>query len=519
MSPTPAPPRPSILLITSDQHRGDCYGFAGRNIRTPHLDLLRSQGTWLRNCITPNVVCQPARASMLTGLLPMTHGVADNGIDLAESSGARGFAARLSQAGYRSAFIGKAHFSTYKTYAPTGRPENIEGSARFGPGWFGPYMGFEHVEMMLIGHNWFLPEAPPRGLHYERWYHGDGLGELKHRLYRTALAPDTGTPQTFHSALPVAWHNSTWVGDRAIEFLRGHARDRVPDQPFVLWTSFPDPHHPFDAPQPWSRLHAPADVDLPAHRTRDLERRPWWHRAALETPPGDREGFRQIREQYSRMPVLDERQLREVTANYYGMISLIDHNVGRILAVLHELGLERDTLVVFTSDHGDWLGDHGLMLKGPMMYDGLLRVGAIVRGPAVPAGATVFDPASTLDLAATFADYAGLGACGGPGHGTSWRGLLERRQGRDFALNEWRLGPARCGVELDLRTVRTRRWRMTLEQASGSGELYDLENDPHELDNRFDDPGCARVRREHTEMIRSRPDDILSPGLLPVGQA
>ena len=110
------------------------------------------------------------------------------------------------------------------------------------------------------------------------------------------------------------------------------------------------------------------------------------------------EDLRKIREEYSRIPPQTDRQLRDLIANYYGMISLIDHNVGRILIALQELGLADDTLVVYPTDHGDWLGDHGLILKGPMMYEGLLRVGLLARGPGVPAGKVVADPVSTLDV-------------------------------------------------------------------------------------------------------------------------
>ena len=141
--------RPNILFITSDQHRGDAFGFEGSQVRTPHLDLLARQGTRFATCITPNVVCQPARASILTGLLPLTHGVHDNGIDLDEAMADRGFAATLSRAGYHTHFIGKAHFSTYHTHEPTSRPENIAGSARYDDSWSGPYMGFDAVELML----------------------------------------------------------------------------------------------------------------------------------------------------------------------------------------------------------------------------------------------------------------------------------------------------------------------------------------------------------------------------------
>ena len=102
----------NILFITSDQQRADCYGFEGRRVKTPHLDAMAQAGARFKSCITPNLVCQPARASILTGLLPMTHGVSDNGIDLPPETGQRGFAGTLSAHGHKTALIGKAHFAT-----------------------------------------------------------------------------------------------------------------------------------------------------------------------------------------------------------------------------------------------------------------------------------------------------------------------------------------------------------------------------------------------------------------------
>ncbi len=510
--------KPNILLITSDQQRGDCYGFEGRRLRTPHLDLLAAEGTRFSACITPNGVCQPARASILTGLLPLTHGVCDNGIDLDPTVGALGFAGQLSRAGYLTAFIGKAHFSTYLTFQPTGTPECLVSSAQYGPDWHGPYMGFEQVELLLIGHNLILPERPPRGQHYERWYYADSRGDLKNELYRTHLPPDVSAPQTFHSALPVAWHNSTWVGDRTVEFIRAQARESG-ERPFCVWASFADPHHPFDAPDPWSRMYDPADVDLPRQRTLDLDRRPWWHRATFEGTPQISGDLRKLRETHTRIPPQPDDMLRGMIANYYGMIALIDHNVGRILSALEESGLSANTLVVFTSDHGEWLGDHGLILKGPMMYEGLLRVGLILRGPSVPAGRTVPDPVSTIDLAATFAEFAGIGSGWAP-HSTSlWPLMLRDDASRDFAFNEWHLLPARTGIELRLRTVRTRTHKLTLELGTGAGELYDLVNDPDEMNNRFDDPAAAPVRKELTEMAMTRPRDERAAAPKQVGAA
>jgi arylsulfatase A-like enzyme len=339
---------------------------------------------------------------------------------------------------------------------------------------------------------------PPRGQHYERWFHKDGRGEALQKLYETQLKPRSSAMQTFHSALPVAFHNSTWIGDRTIDFIKKQKGK------FCVWASFPDPHHPFDAPEPWSRLHHPDEVDLPPERTLDLERRPWWHRQALEGKPQIVEHLRKIREQYSRIPVHTDQQLRELIANYYGMISLIDHNVGRILLELENLGIQDDTLVVYSTDHGDWLGDHGLILKGPMPYEGLLRVGLIFVGKGIPAGKVVQDPVSTLDLPATFADFAGVGFS--PLHSKSLKGMIQGKGGRDFAYSEWDLRASRSGVDLDLRTVRTKRHKLTLDLKSGAGELYDLANDPHEMENIFE---SSKAKAELVDMIRSRPDDAV----------
>jgi arylsulfatase A-like enzyme len=491
---------PNILFITSDQQRGDCYGFEGRKVRTPHLDAMARQGTRFGLCITPNLVCQPSRASILTGLLPYTHGVSDNGIDLDPAVGEAGYAGAFAQAGYRTAYIGKAHFATSHTFKATGTPECR--LTEQDPGWTGPYMGFQHAELVVEGHNHWPPMKPPYGQHYERWYHGNGRGDELTRLYNTRLPPQTDAMQTWHSALPVAFHNSTWIGDRTIDFLKKNS-----EKPFCLWASFPDPHHPFDAPEPWSRLHHPDEVDLPPERALDLERRPWWHKASLVGKPQIEERLRKFREEYSRIPVQTDAQLRALIANYYGMISLIDHNVGRIFIELENLGLLDKTLVVYSTDHGDWLGDHGLILKGPMAYEGLLRVGLLFQGPGIPKGRIVEDPVSTIDLPATFADYAGVPF--EAKHSKSLRRLIDGKERRDFAYSEWDLRASRSGVDLDLRTVRTRRHKLTLELRSGAGELYDLYDDPNEMDNRFNDSGVSAIQKNLVDMVRSRPSDAV----------
>ena len=516
--------RPNILYITSDQHRGDCFGFAGRALKTPHLDQLASEGTRFDSCITPSAMCQPARASMLTGLYPRSHGVIDNGVDLPAQTGAAGFAGQLAQAGYNTAFIGKAHFSSYNTFSATGTPECHLSSRNYADDWYGPYMGFQHVELTVLGHELMEMASAPKGLHYERWLRAGEQGEERLQLYGKKLPPDVGALQTWNSALPVGWHHSSWVADRTINYLQ-----QTRDQPFCLWASFPDPHMPFDCPEPWSRLYHPDDVDLPPVRTRNLEKRPWWHKAYIEdksVDPDLDDAMRDHTLSLTRLPRRNGRarnykdnelQLRHTIANYYGMISLIDHNVGRILITLDELGLRDNTLVVFCSDHGDWLGDHGMLLKGPMFYEGLLRVGLIVRGPGIAADKAVQEPVANTDLAATFLDYADVT----PAyimHSQSIKPLLETNNGsRDFAYGEWDLNPDHWGLDLKLRVVRTERYKLTLEANSGAGELYDLQEDPYETHNLFDDAGAGKIRKELIEMIKSRPNDTLSQPLQPSG--
>jgi arylsulfatase A-like enzyme len=208
-----------------------------------------------------------------------------------------------------------------------------------------------------------------------------------------------------------------------------------------------------------------------------------------------------------------------MTANYYGMISLIDHNVGRILTALDELGLAQDTLVVYTTDHGELLGNRGLYLKGPTPYEDLLRVTMVARGPRVAAGRVIAEPVSTLDLAATFCDLAGVA----PEGDMQSRSLVPLLAGdahtRDVAYSEWHVHPSRCGVALKLRTVRTKTWKCTFELESGAGELYDLANDPDEMHNLFDDPGYAKLRREAADLMHARPGKIRGKLAEPIGMA
>lgn len=152
-----------------------------------------------------------------------------------------------------------------------------------------------------------------------------------------------------------------------------------------------------------------------------------------------------------------------------------------------------------------------------MLYDSLLKVGLIMRGPGIPPGRVVDDPVSNVDLAGTFGAWAGT-QVGSAAHSRSLLPLLQDGETvHEHVYSEWRLGPARCGVPLDLRCVRTRHGKLTLESTSGVGELYDLENDPFECTDRFSDPAYRGLRDELTQRLMARPRDVIDPPRLPSG--
>lgn len=496
--------RPNILIISADQHRADCIGVAGRKVKTPHLDALARSGTRFGSCITPSVACQPARASILTGQLCRTHGVHDDGVDLDPTIGEKGFAGTLSKDGYDTSFFGKAHFSHYEPTVPSGTPECLRSSAKYGSDWTGPYMGFEHVELILQSDKGFSPEKPPHGQHYERFFHSDGHGEQKQASYKTDMGASSNPDACWHSGLASAHHSTPWTTDRTIDWLR---HGRKPEKPFCSWVSFADLQHPYDCPEPWSRLHNPADVDLPAHRTLDPDSLPWWYRSALaregsasdarqEKPTGKKQSEQQ-----------SDAQLREIIANTYGKIAFIDHQVGRLMNALAELDLADNTHVFYISDHGDWLGEHGLTLKGPMFYDCLLRVPMIWRGPDVPQNRINYEPVSTIDLSPSLLDLAGVQPQLKQ-HGESLRSLLDGQETRDFAMSEWEFLPRRVKAKLSLRSVRTRTYKLTKDMNSGHGELYDLLADPNEMNNLFDDPASIDIRMRLETYLMLRTQDI-----------
>jgi arylsulfatase A-like enzyme len=491
----------NVLLVTTDQHKATTIGAYGDPLgATPRLDAFAASGTRFTRCRTQNPFCQPARATMLTGQYPSTHGVIRNGIDLPDEAVADSLATQFGGAGYATALFGKAHFASYFPDFPTGRIESVPDSAAVPPHWFGPYFGFQHVELVTDVHNIRLaPHAgrwnwgfgpPPMGLHYARHLFRDGRERGLERLrlmQPEAAGRSWDATQCWKNQLAEEDHPTAWIADRAIDWL-GHVR-----QPFFAWVSLPDPHHPFDPPRPWCDRYDPADMlaVLPRVHAGDLDGKPDFHRVWSA-------GFRGTEWEWVNpgWSLFTEQEQCTILAHYYGMIAQLDHHVGRVLDALEAAGLADDTLVVFTGDHGDFMGDHQMMLKAPIHYEALVRVPLVLRGPGVPAGSVIDDPVGTIDVMPT-----ALAACGLPiPPGVEGRPLL--RDPRQWILTEDDMLRA-CFA---FRTLTTHRWRLTRDQAVPErGELYDLQEDPGELTNRWDDPALRSVRSDLLALL----DDVM----------
>lgn len=511
--------RPNFLFIITDQHRADYLGCAGHPVlRTPQIDSIATRGRRFDRFYVANPICMPNRATLMTGRMPSLHGVRSNGIPL--SLQANTFVALLRAHGWRTALLGKSHLQCFTGIAPIvtrpparpghrppppgfaeatrpipgDGPYDVEIPQRWrdDPGWAVPlpFYGFDRVDLATN-------HGDEVGGHYWHWLKAKGGDPDKLVGPDNALPHDAVCPQAWRTAVPEELYPTAYVAERTIDFLEDHARNGG-GAPFFAFASFPDPHHPFTPPGRYWDMYRADDMTLPASFAPSNATPP--HVAWLQARRDD--GTRVVQGQDG--IAISEREAREAMALTCGMIAMIDDAVGRILATLDRLGQRDNTVVVFTADHGDFLGDHQLLLKGPIHYQGLIRVPCLwADTPDRARPGTTAALAGTLDLAATILDRAGLE----PYNGIQGRSLLAAAAGEDD-------GPEAVMVEEDgqrtvfglpgparLRSVVTRDWRMTLYHGLPWGELYSLRDDPAEMVNRWDDPAAAAVKAEMLERL------------------
>jgi len=493
-------PRPNFLLITSDQQHWNTLGCLNPEISTPNLDRLASQGTLFSRAYCPNPTCTPTRASIVTGQYPSQHGAWSLGTKLPEEAHTVG--EDLQAAGYHTALVGKAHFqpllgteefpSLEANRTPSGQPTMHD--LDFWREFHGPFYGFQHIELARNHTDEFHV-----GQHYAIWMEENGCTNWRDYFMPPAGSNDS---QRWKWLIPERYHYDAWIAERTRALMEEY-RDR--GEPFFLWASFLDPHPPYLVPEPWDTMYQPADLTLALATPGEHDRNPP-HFGMTQEPHPDFSPWREtghwIHGMHSHLQ--DRATLAQDAAVYYGMISLMDKYIGHVLNRLDALGLAENTVVVFTTDHGHFLGHHGLIAKGPFHYEDLIKVPFLVRWPGqVPAGVRSEALQSLIDLAPTFLALAGIPAprrTTGVDQSAVWRG--EAPAARDHVIVENRHEP----TTIHVKTYVNQRYKLTVYYGRPYGELFDLQSDPGEINNLWSSSSDAALRSDlllkliHAEM-------------------
>jgi arylsulfatase A-like enzyme len=440
---------PNVLMIVTDQERTDVLGSYGSPIcETPNLDQLAADGVRFETCVTPTAICSPSRASMLTGLFPHGHGILNNthepdALRTELPADVPTFPELLRSAGYRLGFVGKWHVGRT---GPSSRGFHDTASV-------------PDDTVATPGKPAIVPDEPLlRDPIYARYRQG--------QLLIAGVDPR-----------PIEENETHEDADAAIGLLERYA---TLGTPFCLRLDFQGPHHPYMPPEPYASMYEPSAIP------------PWpnFEDAAPNKPAAQRRLIEQ-----RGVTGWTWRDWQPAVARYFGFVTYIDHEIGRVLGALNRLGLHDSTVVIHTADHGDMTGSHGGQFnKGPLMYDEIYRIPLIVRDPRNPVTGVCRAPVGSLAIMPTILELAGVPRPPGL-HAQSLVPMLVdpetcRTDGAAFAEyhgEEWGLYSQRM-----IRTVNAK----YVYSPHGTDELYHLGTDPHELRNLIDDPASGSLLAE-----------------------
>lgn len=454
----------NILLILTDQQRMDSLGAYGAALGgTPNVDALAARGVRFTQAYTPCTVCSPARASILSGVYPHQHGVTENGGVFRREL--PNLARSLLAQQYRLGFSGKWHIDD--TYGPTQFGFHANDWLGYSHPAGGVYLrSFARSCKYPVNH--YLEYLAERGL---------AVPTLEDAVYFPAnpnfeiYARQTG---------PVEASVEHYVAEEAIAQVRQFARrGRSDGRPFFVWTNFWGPHDPFVLPEPFFSMYTGDDVQLSPSMREDWCHKPWVQKMMSSN--------------YWGVEDMDEAIWREAVAKYAGYCAFLDFEAGRILQALGEEGVLDDTVVIYSSDHGDMVGHHKLIDKGPYPYDDIQRIPLVVAGPGISVGTTSDEFVYLHDLTPTILDWAGAE----PFPCSNAQSLAPLMAGGQLAQprDDVYMTRHHHPFAYEQRWVRTRRFKYCFN-AFDIDELYDLEADPDEMVNRIDDPALAGVKED-----------------------
>ncbi|MEX0886180.1 MAG: sulfatase-like hydrolase/transferase [Phycisphaeraceae bacterium] len=481
--------RPNIVLILTDQHHIDALGHAGAlPVHTPHIDRLAREGTRFSHAFCCAAICSPSRAALFTGQWPHRFGYMGNEISLADPG--RHLAQRMAEADYRLGYIGKWHADESRM------PTSLGFEGHDFPGYGNPG-GFFRSEKQSRAQQLAL------GPYYEYLVeNGYDVPHITHPVYTPGQRPRRLLSGR-HSG-PVESSIPWFLGTSACDQLRSFARRGQHDgRPFFSWINFWGPHNPHVIPEPYDTMYDPASIPEPPSAGDPFEGKP-------HVQPRFSQFWGMYGEPWSAW--------QPHIAHYLGYVTLIDEQVGRIRAALEETGQWDSTLVVFAADHGDMLGRHQQIDKGPFAYDDIYRVPMIATGPGVARGHTCHELAYVQELFGTFVDTAtgqaptnhdfgrslrpyftadadhaaASGATGRAGGGGGDGDGGGGGEGREAVFTTY---DSLVHLHFPHRAVRTRTHKYVYNSTDRC-ELYDLERDPHEMRNVVDDPAYADVKAD-----------------------
>lgn len=473
----------NVLVIFTDQQRYNSLGCNGNKFaRTPNIDRLAAEGTVFSRHIAANPVCTPSRATFLTGLYPTGHNIWSNGIPLnrreyVKTTGPEEekilqepmtMADMFAAAGYRTVSFGKLHLTPSLCSPEYGLPECvIDWESGKLKDWHGPYYGFQYVDMTK-GH----AEQPCHRGHYSFWLrenHPETYQKVKEETHRHYPIP--GNNSIFTTPVPYEQHVTNWLADRCCDFIKDSG-----DQPFFAFVGIPDPHHSFTACE---------DIigefeDMEIEEIVDIEG---------ETPVSPIPG-------QSGQPVRT-REFAETARRYtHAMNYQSDLAVGKIIAALKDKGIYDDTIIIYTGDHGDFLGDHGRIYKSDIGHSTLLHIPFIMRAPGAGLPAKVDVTMSNCDVMATLAALTGV-ELPEIQHGENILDVI--REGREH----YALAYTGTGKNVNF-TIYDENCRYTYYPGLDHREIFDHRTDPGECHNLIDDPGYAKLADKLQRIIEQK---------------
>jgi arylsulfatase len=458
--------RPNILWICTDQQRLDTLGCYGNNlVETKSIDRLATDGVLFENAFCQSPVCTPSRASFLTGRYPRTTRCRQNGQSIPADEVL--VTKLLHDAGYVGGLSGKLHISACHPAACKGTERRID----------------DGYDVFHWSHH---PGAGWPTNEYMHWLRRRGVE------FTTPPCPDC---KYVRVGMPAAHHQTTWCADRAIDFIEEAAGFETP---WFFSVNIFDPHHQFDPPPEYLACYLDRldEIPLPNTVAGELDDKPVWQQTDHTGAYGGKSGYA--------YDELTEREHRLIRAAYWAMVDLIDDQVGRMLDALERSGQLDDTIVIFMSDHGEMLGDHGIYLKGAYFYECAVRMPLIVSWPKrILRGKRSTALVELVDIAPALLDAAGLPHPPGMQGRSLWpmlAGEAPLDAFRDDVYCEYYNANQRYETPAHLTMVRTERHKLVVAHGHRDGELYDLDEDPAETHNRWNDPAYRDIR--HDMMLR-----------------